>query len=163
MVFYPIWVTGWIFLWTGGKWYLIFPRCVKSSLSKFKFKLKFLWVQYLFCMVAIHLQNWCMMDFVKPVRTAAPTRNITAVTCLHVSPLPVIYVQWHERVLADFSKIIQSLWNGSLTDWDFVHSPFRLQKLVVATNLIYDNYMLWNFYSHSSHCYQALKKKTLNN
>ena len=67
------------------------PRNAKSFLSKFKSLIFVGSISFLH--VAIHLQNWCMMDFVKPVRTAAPTRNITAATCLHVSPMPIIYVQ----------------------------------------------------------------------
>ena len=66
--------------------------------------------------------------FFKPVRTTASTQNI--VTWLHVSPMPEIQVQWQNRIFADFSKTIQSLWNGLLTDWDFLHSPFRIDKLL---------------------------------
>ena len=47
--------------------------------------------------------------FVKPVRTAASNRNITAATCLRISPMPSIQVQCHDRIFADLSKIIQSL------------------------------------------------------
>ena len=57
--------------------------------------------------------------FVKPVQTAVLTPNIAAVTWLQVSPMPAIQVQWLDRIYIDFSKTIQSLWNGSLTDWDF--------------------------------------------
>ena len=81
------------------------------------------------------------------MRTAASTQKITAAIWLHISPMPAIQVQWHDRTLAVFSKIIQSLWNGSLTDWDFLHSPFKMQKLLPVR--------LW----YSSGCNQPDLKK----
>ena len=59
--------------------------------------------------------------FVKPVVNTTPTRNIAAIKWLHVSQMPAIQVQWHDQILADFSKVFQSLWNGSLSDWNCLH------------------------------------------
>ena len=70
--------------------------------------------------------------FVKPVRTAAFTQNPAAATWLHISSIPAIQVQWNGWILADFSKTFQSFRNGSLTDWDFLHSSYRMQKLLLV-------------------------------
>ena len=94
---------------------------------------------------------------VKPIRIAASTRYIAAATWLHVSPIPAIHVQWQVLFFAVFSSIIQSLWNGSFIDWDFLQSPLMIQYLLPKRlwyrkswshlDLIYSNCML--YYSHS--------------
>ena len=53
---------------------LTIPRCAKSSLSKFK-SLIFVSL-YLFCMVAIHLQNWCMMDLLNQCELLLPLTTL---------------------------------------------------------------------------------------
>ena len=57
---------------TSGLFFL--PRCAKSSLSKFKSSVFV--VQYLFCMVAIHLQNWCMMDLLNQCQLLFPLETL---------------------------------------------------------------------------------------
>ena len=54
--------------------------------------------------------------FVKPVQVDAYTGSIAAATWLHIWPMPAVQVQSHNRILANFLKIIQSLWKGSLTN-----------------------------------------------
>ena len=118
------------FLWTGFKGSFLFTHFAKSSQPKLKFLLfmgpkvlNFLHGSYSFAEV--------MHDvFFKPVLTTASTQNTVVATWLHLSPMPEIQVQWQNRIFADFSKTIQSLWNGSLTDWDFLHLPFRIHKLL---------------------------------
>ena len=129
IVFYPIWLT-WLnfFFGLATRGLLFLPNCAKSSLSKFNF---IIFVGSIYFPHGIYSFAELEHDgFVKPVRTAASTRNIAAATWLHVSPMPTIQVQWHDQILANFSKVVQSLWNGSLTDWGFLHSPFRMQKLL---------------------------------
>ena len=103
------------------------PRYAKSFLPKFK---SFIFVESISFLHGSHSFAELVHDgFVKPLRTAAFTRNIAAATLLHVSHMPAIKVKWHHWIYADFSKIIQSLWNWSLTNWDFLYSPFVMQKL----------------------------------
>ena len=48
-------------------------RCTKSSLLKFK-PLNFVGFLYLFCMVAIHLQNWCKMYLLNQCELLLPLK-----------------------------------------------------------------------------------------
>ena len=105
------------------------------------------------------------MDLLKQCKELLPPETLQQQ--LHVSPMPARLMQWHDRILAGLSKIIQNLWNESLTDWFFLihlsgrrnHYLLVYDTTVVAANLIYGKYMLWNFYSHS--CYQAVMEKDI--
>ena len=67
---------------------------------------------------------------VKPIRTAASTQYIASATWLNVSPIPAILVQWQVLIFPVFSSIIQSLWNGSFIDSDFLRSSLMIQYLL---------------------------------
>ena len=92
----------------------------------------------------------------RPIWTAASTRYIAAATWLHVSSITAIHVLWQVLNFAVFSSIIQSLWNGSFNDWDFLHSLwwysiYFLKYYGIAKAeaiLIYSNCMLYYSYSH---------------
>ena len=61
---------------------LTIPRCAKSSLSKFKSLIFF--SSYLFCMVAIHLQNWCMMGLLNQCELLLPLKTLQQQHDFHV-------------------------------------------------------------------------------
>ena len=102
---------------------------------------------------------------VKPVQTAGSTKNISA-TWSHVSPMLKcndLTKSW--RMFLKLSKVVEiGHW---LIEIFYIHlSGCRNYYLsgydttVVATSLICDNYMLWDFYSLSSLCYQDEILKT---
>ena len=81
----------------------------------------------------------------------------------------------HNRILVDFSKFMQSWWNGSLSNWYFLQSPFRMQPFFshwpsshkFCDNSSFPLNVFWRLY-HNSYCknlvfyllVQGLKLKT---
>ena len=126
IVFYLIWLIGWTFFWTGYKWSFLFITLCKIFSSKVwlfnssRFNISSAWEPFI-CRTGAWGICWT---------GANCCLHITATTWLHVSPMPAIQVQWHDRILTHFSKIIHGLWNQSLTDCDFLHSTFKSQKLL---------------------------------
>ena len=103
--------------------------------------------------------------FVKPVRTAASTRNIAAAVWLHVSLMPACHTTESWLTFLKLSRVYEHVINWLMcSTFTFQDAETTTCKVIYnTTNLIYVNFMLWNFYSHSSLFYQALKEKSLNN
>ena len=91
---------------------------------------------------------------VKPIRTAALTRYIAAAIWLHVSPMPVIHVQWQVLIFAVFLSTIicgmDPLWTEIFYILLWWYSIYFLKGYDIAkieAILIYSNYMLYCSYS----------------
>ena len=140
------------------------PHYARFSLSKFK---SLIFVSSIYFLHGSHSFAKLLHDgLVTPVQTAGSTQNISAATWSHVSPMLKcndLTKSW--QTFLKLSKVVEiGYW---LIEIFYIHlSGCRNYYLsgydttVVATSLIYDNYMLWDFYSHSSLCYQDEILKT---
>ena len=119
-------------LFFGEATYGLFFFLCGQNLLKWNLNLLSFSVQYFFDLAAPHWHCLYRREgFIKPIQTTTSARDIVAaITWLHVSPIPAIHVQWQILIFAVFLIIIQSFWNGSFIDWDFLHSPLMIQHLL---------------------------------
>ena len=117
-------------------------------------------------MVAIHFQKWYMMDLLNhyalllSLETLQHQHNYTFHWCLPYMCTDTIK-SWLllSKVYEIGYYLVGSYYTHHLECRNYLLQ--RYDTIMVAINVIYYNYMLWKFHSHSSLCYQVLKGRNI--